>query len=385
MIQNRITILIEKFVAHELSESEAQELLDWLKEDDRHVQVFNDHIEINNLLQRNVLHFNSSEAYTQIETFIGASQQPKKHAWVPLLKYAAIFIGIIGLGFYFFSPASSNLKDANPSFVTLELENGNIQKIDSLDQKTIVNQNGQFIGTQKEQLLSYEKGAPTKKLVYNTLRIPSGKIFELILSDGTAIVLNSGTTIKYPIYFLPNQKREVFLTGEAYFEVSKDSLRQFVVSTENQEVVVYGTKFNVSAYENEAFTKTVLVEGSVGVSSGNTKVKIIPGEMAISEKANGHIKIKEVNPLEYIAWTQNKMVFANKKFSEIIKTLERKFDVTIINKYKTLDNQIFNAAFEDESLVEILSLFEKSRPFEFTINGNIITITKIKKSKTKKE
>lgn len=382
MTQNRISILIEKFVAHELSAEETQELVNWIEEDANHAQFFNDHIELNNLLQKNRSNFDSPEAFAKIETALAKSthKNPTNFPWTALLKYAAIFIGIIGLSFYLFNPNPSKPNtNSTLNFVTLELENGNIEKIDSTDQKNIINQKGQFIGTKKEQLLSYEKSSPTQKLVYNTLRIPYGKTFKLVLSDGTEIVLNSGTTIKYPVHFLPNQKRKVFLEGEAYFEVNKDSLRQFVVSTENQKVVVYGTKFNVSAYKNDTLTKTVLAEGSVGVTTKNLAIKLIPGEMAITGKLNGKIEIKEVNPAEYIAWTQNEMVFVSKKFSEIIKILERKFDVTIINKYKTLNDQVFTATFEDETLADILSLFAKSRAFEFTINENTITITKTKK------
>src|SRR5699024_4461413 len=108
----------------------------------------------------------------------------------------------------------------------------------------------------------------TSKLVYNTLWVPYGKQFKLELSDGTHIVLNSGTQIKYPIHFSADQKRKVFLKGEAFFHVAKDSSRQFVVKSKDQMVEVYGTKFNVSAYREAPRVKTVLIEGSVGVFQG---------------------------------------------------------------------------------------------------------------------
>ncbi|HET8752853.1 MAG TPA: FecR domain-containing protein, partial [Salinimicrobium sp.] len=239
-------ILIEKFIHHQLTREEADELLQWLEKDNNE-EVFNNHIGINYLLRNKVLDFDSIEAYAKIQKFL----KPKKNKnpeWIAILKYAAIFIGIIGVGFYFLKPGSSgNNQELVPNYVTLEMENGKIEKINSEDQKSIYNNEGQLIGTKKKNSLNYETDSPIKNLVYNTLRIPNGKIFELILSDGSQVILNSGTTITYPVHFLPNKKRTVYLAGEAFFKVAKDSLNQFVVNTKNQKVVVYGTRFNVSA------------------------------------------------------------------------------------------------------------------------------------------
>lgn len=372
MIQEEYTILIEKFIHHELSEVEAMKLLNWLENDHTNIATLRNHIEINFLLQKSDQEFDTSEAYSKIDALLEDPKLSEKFKWSSLLKYAAIFIGIFGAGFYFFNTTS----EALPNFVTLELENGEVQKIEFIEQKTIISSNGEIIVTKGKNSLKYQKAKPTQELVYNKLRIPYGKTFELVLSDGSKIILNSGTTIKYPICFLPNKKREVFLSGEAYFMVAEDSLHQFVVNSKNQQVMVYGTKFNVSAYENEETTRTVLVEGSVGVSNEISKIKLNPGEMAIIGEEEIFIEVKKVDPSDYIAWTQNETVFVSERFSEIIKTLERKFDVTIINEYEALNDQIFTASFQDKSITEILELFSKSRPFHFSKKENKITITK---------
>lgn len=375
MIQNSTALLIDKFIQHELSAKEADDLLAWLKEGQGNIDFFNDQLEINHLLQKSGQHEDPSDAYAKIERFL-ISGKKKKYTWASPLKYAAIFIGIIGIGLYYFTPGVFMDPNPVPDVVTLELGNGKIEKINFLEQKSIINSQGQLIGIKNQQGLNYEKAAPIRELVYNTLRIPYGKIFQLVLSDGSKVILNAGSSIKYPIYFLPNHKRKIFLEGEAYFEVTKDSLRQFIVSTENQEVTVYGTTFDVSAYENGNYTKTVLLEGSVGVSHDGTSVRLVPGEMALSKEGVNSIEVHKTELSRHIAWIQGKTVFVSKKFSEIIQVLERKFDVEIHNEYEELNDQMFTATFTDESITEILDLFKKSRPFKFTINKNEITIMK---------
>lgn len=377
MTSNRINILIDKFIFSELAESETQELLTWIEADPANLAAFYEAIEIQQLLHKKGATFDSSEAFAKIEKLLNDSKvkAPKQRGLSSFLKYAAIFIGILGLGYYFLSPfPQENYTDTTPDFVTLEFEDGRVEKIDSIVQKNLVQSNSLLVSDGKKQALSYQNAPKTKEVVYNRLHIPYGKTFQLILSDGTKITLNSGTTLKYPVYFLPNQKREVFLEGEAYFEVAKNPAQQFIVHTKQQDITVYGTKFNVSAYKDERYTRTVLVEGSVGVATATSSLKIVPGEMAVSKKQDHHINVKKVDPYEHIAWVKHELAFINAPFSAITLRLERKYDVRIVNHYDALKQQVFTATFKEKDLEEILRLFSKSRPFEFTKKGNTIII-----------
>src|SRR5690606_36367432 len=107
------------------------------------------------------------------------------------------------------------------------------------------------------------------KLAYNTLKIPFGKKFRLQLSDGTMVHINSGSTLKYPIKFIAGENRQVYLDGEAFFDVAKDKKHPFIVNADNLNVRVLGTHFNVSNYPEDAVTDVVLVEGSVGMYRSN--------------------------------------------------------------------------------------------------------------------
>lgn len=367
--------LINKYIHDELSESELKALLVWL-ERPKNKRVFENQIEINYLLHNNKKRRDLSEAYSEISKFLAPAQK-KKTKWKALLKYAAIFIGLLSLGFYFFN---LNQEQSSPDYkaITLEMEDGGIKTIDQENQRSIVNKEGIIIGIHEEDKLKYNKNASAEKLIYNSLYVPKGKTFELVLSDGTQITLNSDSKITYPVSFVPGKKREVSLEGEACFQVTKDSLRQFVVSTKEQEIKVYGTTFNVKAYNDQTVDQTVLVEGSVGVSGKGGRVRLVPGEMA-SARDDGSFEVKKVNPENYTAWTRDEMVFQAEEFEEIIKTLERKFDVRIENKYTALNHQKFTAAFKDKELEQILKLFTKSRAFEFDKDGKQITIRKPEK------
>ena len=115
-----------------------------------------------------------------------------------------------------------------------------------------------MVGNQNGNKIVYDTETTLEKLVYNTIKIPYGKRFELQLSDGTIVHLNSGTTLKYPVKFIASGNRQVFLDGEAFFDVAKDKTHPFVVNADNLNVRVLGTHFNVSNYPEDKLTDIVL-------------------------------------------------------------------------------------------------------------------------------
>ena len=218
------------------------------------------------------------------------------------------------------------------------------------------------------------------ELVYNELTVPYGKNFELVLSDGSHIYLNAGSKLRYPVQFPHGKPRNVFLDGEAFFDVARDSTRsQFTVVTDMLNTQVYGTRFNVSSYKDENNTFTVLEEGSVGVYHPNSPkkedpVKIVPGQRAVFE--DGSIQVETVDIRKYTAWTKGELYFMQDRFELVLKELERHFDVRIDNQYPELNDVPFNAMFTNESLDKILELFQIHSPFSYEKNGNVITIKK---------
>lgn len=299
-----------------------------------------------------------------------------------LLKIAAVFIGLFALGFtaYYFNSIwmKESSKTIASNRITLELEDGSIVFLDEVNSETITNKTKAVVSD--KNTLSYKNAEKDldNKLVYNKITVPYGKIFELELSDGSRVKLNAGTKLRYPVRFLKNTPRNVYLEGEAFFEVAKDKKNAFTVVTNKMNTRVYGTKFNVSCYKNEHKIATVLVEGSVGVYKANGEGKdhptlIKPGYRALFK--NDAIGVSKVDVSKYTAWTDEKLVFMDDSFDVIVKRLERKYDVKIINQYTELNGKKFTGIFKKESLEDVLRIFREHTHFNYTIKEKSVVIT----------
>ncbi|MEX0314050.1 MAG: FecR family protein [Allomuricauda sp.] len=300
-----------------------------------------------------------------------------------LLKIAALFIGLIGTAYLLYQTGvfsiNENITVTDGPRITLELDDGTIKVLDDTSIGTITNSEGHQIVNQEQNTLLYhsENSEEPESMSYNELSIPYGKKFELILSDGTHVFLNSGSKLRYPVNFLGGKPREVYLDGEAYFSVEKDKTRPFTVITDDMNTSVYGTEFNVSSYKNENNTSTVLVEGSVGVYKSNNADGEKPIVLDIGQRAvfkEGTIAVDQVNITKYTAWTQGKLFFVDDSFELILKELERHFNVTINNRFYQLNGKRFTGTFSKESLDQILRIFQEHTAFDYTVNEDTITI-----------
>jgi hypothetical protein len=297
-------------------------------------------------------------------------------------KYAAILILFVVGGYclqHYFNTPQLILKEDN---ITLKLESGNIEILNDKENTKLLLSNGVVIAEQNGNRLNYTGNTNNDKLEYNELKVPNGKRFELNLSDGTQIYLNSGTSIKYPIKFLPGLDRQVFIKGEAFFDVSKNLKNPFIVNAQELNVRVLGTHFNVSAYPEDNVTDVVLVEGSVGMYPDNKSfsddnlIILKPGSMGIFTKVNHQTKIKQVNTSVYTSWVEGVVVFRNASFENIMTKLERYYNVTIIINNEKLANENFNASIniDNESIIQVLDYFNKVYKIKYEIVNNKILI-----------
>jgi len=263
--------------------------------------------------------------------------------------------------------------------ITLQLADGSIQVLDENQAEIIIDENGQEIVNHQFNKLSYKQESQKEgEIIYNELVVPYGKKFQVVLSDGTHVFLNSGTKLKYPKVFSSESVREVFLDGEAYFSVTKNKVNPFVVSTKEMSVQVLGTQFNVSSYKNEHNTSATLVEGSVAVYEAGKKYTnestiIIPGQRASFE--DEAFTVQEVNIKKHIAWTEGKLYFVNDRFENIIKEMNRHYNVEIINNHTALNKVRYTGTFKTETIIEILDIFKKNTEFEYRMEGRKIVIS----------
>lgn len=371
--------LIVKFITNQATTDEIEQLTEWLKEDGNQI-VFKEFVKTNYAIDTAMNTFDSTEVRKQLSERIQKENNVfYKRRFSSYYKYAAILIVALG-GFYFYKNSGAEQVKQNviiPRVDEIVLQLGNeSQNLDPNDARNVTDKDGNIIGRQEKNRLVYTKAYSEGNLVYNTIRIPYGKKFEVQLSDGTLIHLNSGTSLRYPVQFVRNQNRQVYLLGEAYFEVEKDKAHPFNVNTQNGNIEVLGTKFNVDTYSENTSTDVVLVEGKVSLYKEHkiNEVYLTPGFKGSLVKSEIAIKTEQVNPDYYTAWVKGSLVFKNASFSDIIKKLERQYNVTFINRNKTLGKEIFNARFDNEPIEVVLKYFSDSYKIDYQIDRDRITI-----------
>ncbi|MDO5979594.1 FecR family protein [Flavivirga spongiicola] len=295
-------------------------------------------------------------------------------------RVAAIFIGLFTTIYFIqIKKAPSNEIQISEEVIKLKVGKDNIKVIRQGETREIVAVSGEVLGIQNGNKIIYHTNPEIKELVYNELEVPYGKIFDIELSDGTIVHLNSGTSIKYPVNFLKGKKREVFIDGEAYFDVAKDINHPFIVNADSVAVEVLGTSFNISSYKEDTEIKTVLVEGKVNMyntHSPNNKIILKPGYKGAWNKSEKHTYVEEVDTGLYIGWISGELIFRGSTFNNMVRKLERRYNVSISNNNVDLQNKKFNARFSVnvENIQDVMESINKISPFDYKIIDNQIII-----------
>jgi len=376
--------LIAKYFANSISASELDDLISLLEKQDTE-DLFNSTSKIDYAIRNNMSQYNTKKTEKQLLDKIRSDKNIlNKFKIKKFFKYAAIAILFISIGYYihidFNTVEKIDVTTIKQNEIILQLDNGNIKVLSENGKEKVVSKDGTVIGSQKGNQLIYDNKQNVEKLVYNTLTVPYGKRFELKLSDGTHVYLNAGTSLKYPTKFLKGKKRQVFLNGEAFFDVTKDANHPFIVNMNNVGIKVFGTKFNASSYPESESINTVLVEGSVSIFNNNKEYNektasiLSPGYMASWNKHNKEIIIEEADVAMHTAWINGRILFRHLPFKNIIRKLERHYDVTIMNNNKKLDEEFFTASFDIETVEQVLETFHKNYGINYSMINNQIII-----------
>lgn len=229
-------------------------------------------------------------------------------------------------------------------------------------------------------------------IAWKKLSAPAAKLQQLTLTDGTQVTLNAESELKYPDTF-DGRTREVYLTGEAFFEVTKDAKHPFIVHTDKLDIKVLGTGFDVKAYPNDQLTEATLLHGSIQLSlksQPESPILLKPAEKFIlthaSANTGGIAATKEayrIVPLSYLnttdtktlvetAWMNNKLLFKDQTFSALSLNLARKYGVNFIFKSEKLKKYTFTGEFEKENLSEALKALQAITPFQYKTDGKTI-------------
>ncbi|WP_235293502.1 FecR family protein [Portibacter lacus] len=362
--------LIQKYLEGQATEEEIQSLDNWVKQSMENEAVFKDAI-----AEWNVSSKFNSEAFDTENAFNNFLNATKKHSAAkppqktiirslsPAIKVVASIAAILVLSFYFFYP---DQKD--------------IIEMDYADQIILKSDDGSIKIIEEDMLLSFADDQSSAIAHYDEIIVPFGKTFTVVLSDGSTVKLNSGSTLKFPEKFTSDlDTRSVVLEGEAFFDVEKNEKQPFIVQTSDMNIKVLGTSFNVSAYADDASVKTILVEGRVNISDPQNVFRdsdIIPNQMAVFDKTTSNFDIVDVNALKLTSWTRNKLLFNDKSFEDITKIIERRYNVQVINNYDTLNNIKFYGEVVNESIEDVFETFSMAVDFNYIIKDGSVTLNK---------
>lgn len=285
---------------------------------------------------------------------------------------AAAVVALFGVGYYF-STLSHREIDKNVKQVVVSIPAGNNKATLTLEDGTVVlleegksftKNNAHSQGS--EIYYNDEDNSQRKQVAYNYLTIPRGGQFFVKLADGTSVWLNSESKFKYPVSFEDGKIRGVELVyGEAYFQVSPSSMHKgakFKVKTGEQEVEVFGTQFNIKAYQDEDEISTTLVEGSIAYHVLNNTRKLVPGERSILDKKNNMVTVEKLTEGQYeIGWKDGNFSFEDKSLKAIMTVLSRWYDVDIVFEDKKLEGIKFTGQIKkSKDLKEILELIKNT-------------------------
>ncbi len=302
------------------------------------------------------------------------------------LKYAAVFILVSSTAFYLLQsrkvaePAPLRVVAAGSGEIRpgidqarLTLADGTVVVLDSTKKRQFAQQGGSKISNPSAGVLAYQINAATTttEILYNTLATPKGGQYQLVLSDGSKVWLNAGSSLRFPAAFA-GPTRSVDLTGEAYFEVAKNTTKPFVVNTAAVAIKVHGTTFNVNAYKNEAFTKTTLCEGSISVSTKTKNLLLTPGQQAIS-KPHGIAVLDHVNMDQALAWKNGLFYFYDADLFAVMRQVERWYDITVVYPGNPPAFRFRGKLPRDLSFNQVLKILSESE-VKFTLQERTLTI-----------
>ncbi|WP_288883415.1 FecR family protein [Pedobacter panaciterrae] len=374
MNDEQVKDLLERFQAGACSDRELEKVRYWLhkfREDERSGLSQIDLETIDDQMWQPILKATKPETARMI-------------SWPLRVAVSTASIIVLGVFIYFFTKDTSNktyVNNIDPGKNTAVLILSDGKKINLLNAKIGLlalqsttqitkTKEGEIIYTSRHELPPLQNGGKSSySEISNTIRTPRGGQYKLSLPDGTKVWLNAASSLTYPISFDWLKERRIELNGEAYFEVAKDKLHPFLVQSKTQTVKVLGTRFNISAYSDDQFTNTTLLEGIVQVN----QVTLKPGQQAVNSGAA--IKVNAVDPNDVIAWKDGEFSFRNEPLQNIMKKISRWYNVDVVYQNKEAGKQIFGGTISKYGKIsEILHILELTGDVKFRLEGKTITV-----------
>jgi transmembrane sensor len=206
------------------------------------------------------------------------------------------------------------------------------------------------------------------------LETTNGQTYRLQLPDQSKVWLNAASSIKFPVSFAGLKNRKVELTGEAYFEISKDKEHPFIVKTTQQEVQVLGTHFNINSYEDKQNTTTTLLEGSVKITNENKKEQLLkPGETALVNNT-ANILVSPADIKSAMTWKNGDFRFNEERIDEVMLKISRWYDIEVTYHGPISKEKFSGKISRNKNISEVLNMLSYSNAVKFIVEGRRVTV-----------
>ena len=380
----RFTYLLEQYLNNSCSREEFEEFFELLKNPFYRNQLQDLELSQHFLDEEKNLNISKELSKEVFQNVLKRAYQDKSSSFKKkrrkILGVAAIFIGLVIGGSLLNQWWNKN--NTSSSFysdhVVLEQEDGEQIILDTLKSTRIVSAAGDTIRIKQGSLIEY-KGNP-ERLGNNTIHVPYGKTFQVALSDGSVVHLNSGSSLTYPVNFTKSQQRMVELEGEAFFDITHDEQKPFIVKTNNElNVQVLGTQFDINAYDENKNIAVALLEGAVKMYNRqdnldeNAKI-LSPGLVGNYNREDKKIQTEEINVHNYVAWRFGTLVYRNVKLKDLLTKLERHFNIRVDNQYREIESKTINANFGDQPVEDVMKYLSEIYGFKYVITDNLVKI-----------
>lgn len=376
----KISRLVAADLTGSLDDSGRRELDAWLREADENRVIYR---EIKEKFKKGKREWLYSEKQVEQQLAIFHKYRTKKTArvlgvWWRYVAVAVLLFSVAGILRW-----QMDGEGRKQSLVPIEIARGNAMLVLSTGERialvdtlqTVCGESSADIQVSGQTISYREENKPVQEQVYNTLVVPRAGEFKVELADGTKVWLNALSELRYPVQFAGGQ-RVVYLKGEGYFEVASDSEKPFVVKTfANVDIKVLGTKFNVSAYENDVDVTTTLAEGSVEVILPNERVRISPDEQLVFNKEENSCLLREVDASIYSAWKNGLFIFEDQRLEQIMEQLKRWYEMDVFYSGEEVRNYRFSGDLKKyDSFEKIVKMLEEVAGVKIDIKGKCVTI-----------
>lgn len=384
----KISRLIAKKLMGVILPEDEEKLNAWLEEDAKNKDLYRRILEVENFSARDMYakRLDVEHTWDALKEQLAGQRKRRSLFSSWQIGVAASVILLVGIGLYWGFNKRPKVKQVE---MVAHVEMGGAKAIlvtsrgdeivlqDSSVQ--LITLGGGMVAKNDGSQVSYKENEGTGKddvLEYNTIRVPRGGEKKLFLSDNTEVFLNSDSEIRFPVKF-GKGKRDVFLRGEAFFVVTKDASRPFVVNANDKmSVEVLGTQFNLQAYPDDAFVETTLNEGAVRVFNGKQGVRLRPDEQAVYDE--GKFTVRKVDASSYSAWKEGRFMLLNHSLENIMIRLARWYNIDIFWENPEVKEYHFSgelARYED--FTEILRMLELATRVHFEVKDRTVFVRKI--------